>query len=102
MKDITLKITGKQCFDNKEEDQPENEEVIKKDENIYEDYQNIFRRIVKEGEVTEELKEEIYAMMLDIFYYDYYHLKRRFGSLSRFEEYTYADISSYSRKIAEH
>lgn len=58
----------------------------------YEDYQNIFRRIVKEGEVTEELKEEIYAMMLDIFYYDYYHLKRRFGSLSRFEEYTYADM----------
>ena len=58
----------------------------------YDDYQNIFRRIVKEGQITDDTLEDIYGMMLDIFYYDYYHIRRRYGDLSKFEEYTYADM----------
>lgn len=58
----------------------------------YDDYQNIFRRIVKEGQITDDTLEDIYGMMLDIFYYDYYHIRRRYGDLSKFEEYTYANM----------
>lgn len=43
----------------------------------YEDYQTIFRRINKNnGPLDDDLKEDIYGMLLDIFYYNEYHISR--------------------------
>ena len=41
----------------------------------YEDYQNIFRQINKSrGPIDDDLLEDIYGMMLDIFYYNEYNM----------------------------
>ena len=43
----------------------------------YNDYQNIFRRINKSrGPIDDDLKEDIYDMMLDVFYYNIYGLSK--------------------------
>ncbi len=54
----------------------------------YEDYQRIFRRINESHQPPDaDLLEDIYGMMLDIFYYNTYHIRR--DILDRFEKYTY-------------
>ena len=54
----------------------------------YQDYQNLFRRInANKGPIDDELLEDIYGMLLDIFYYNVYHIPR--DILNRYERYTY-------------
>ncbi len=54
----------------------------------YEDYQNIFRKInLSHQKPDDDLREDIYGMMLDIFYYNTYNIDNKV--LDRYEEYTY-------------
>ncbi len=55
----------------------------------YEDYQGIFRQINKNhGPIPDDLLEDIYGMMLDIFYYNDYNIDK--FDLDYYEQYTNA------------
>ena len=55
----------------------------------YNDYQTIFRRINKNnGPIPDDLLEDIYGMMLDMFYYNDYHISD--SVLDYYEQFTYA------------
>ena len=55
----------------------------------YEDYQAIFRQINKnQGPIPDDLLEDIYGMMLDIFYYNDYNMDT--SDLDYYEQYTNA------------
>ena len=54
---------------------------------IYEQYQNIFRRINKSrGPIDDDLKEDIYGMMLDTFYYNDANIPQR--ELDYYDQFT--------------
>ena len=55
----------------------------------YNDYRTIFRRINKNnGPIPDDLLEDIYGMMLDMFYYNDYNISD--SVLDYYEQFTYA------------
>ena len=56
----------------------------------YNDYQGIFKQINKNnGPIPDDLLEDIYGMMLDIFYYNDYNISD--NELDYYEQFTYAN-----------
>ena len=64
----------------------------------YEDYQTIFRRINKNnGPLDDDLLEDIYGMLLDIFYYNEYHIKD--DELRYYDQFSNADQKVKVKKL---
>ena len=54
---------------------------------VYEQYQTIFRRINKsKGPIDDDLREDIYGMLLDIFYYNEFNIPQR--DLTYYDQFT--------------
>lgn len=63
----------------------------------YNDYQAIFRRINKNnGPLTDDLLEDIYGMMLDMFYYNDYNISD--DELDYYEQFTDAQPKTLVKK----
>lgn len=63
----------------------------------YNDYQHIFREINKNrGPIPDDLLEDIYGMMLDIFYYNEYNMNN--NDLDYYEQFTYAKPKVKTKK----
>ena len=57
----------------------------------YEEYQTIFKRINKSrGPIDDDLREDIYGMMLDLFYYNDAHIPQK--ELDYYDQFTNVKI----------
>ncbi|MBP5684185.1 MAG: hypothetical protein J6X02_02890 [Bacilli bacterium] len=64
----------------------------------YNDYQEIFKRINKsQGPIDDDLREDIYGMMLDVFYYNIYGISK--DVLSFYEPFIRARAKTKVKKL---